>query len=190
MDEQVNSGGGKFPTSTILISVGILISFFLFTKQLFGNSDIPKSEIPQSAFNKIKNVLGKYKADTTFKALVNRYSRKLNMPDASAFLLAWIAQENENVDPSAIGDNGHSYGLLQVQEDIANSYGFPLTAMLEPENNLAVATQYLKDYYSETKDWYRALRKYNGGPNGEQKSATVAYADSVYQNYQAIRMSK
>lgn len=110
-------------------------------------------------------------------------------------LVVAIAWRESSLDPSAIGDNGRSIGLMQVKIATAEwiNQGRPVTQnqLLDPEFNLDVAVRYLKyqidRYHGNIRD---AVAAYNHGSHHENLSGVdvnKAYVDGVMNVYDAIK---
>ena len=81
-------------------------------------------------------------------------------------------------DPTTIGDNGHSYGLMQIQprwwgELMKNE---DVTDLLDPLQNVRCGCAILKRLHHTYGTEYRALQAYNTG----NPDSTNGYADRVY----------
>lgn len=99
---------------------------------------------------------------------------------APAIVISIIEQES-NYDPSVIGDDGKSTGLMQIQkkwhEERMDRLG--CTDLLNPFENVAVGIDYLGELKEENKSLYWVLMAYNGG-----RSYANRKADSgIYSEY-------
>ena len=83
---------------------------------------------------------------------------------APALIIAMIEQES-NFDASAIGDDGASTGLMQIQskwhEERMDKLG--CTDLLNPFENVAVGIDYIAELKDIDSDLYWVLMAYNGG---------------------------
>lgn len=84
-----------------------------------------------------------------------------------AIILAMIERESR-FQSGVIGDNGNSFGLLQIQ---ARWHGarmdkLGVTDLLDPYQNVAVGIDYLAELLGEYEDLEMALVAYNAGPTG------------------------
>lgn len=114
------------------------------------------------------------------------------------FFLA-IAIIESSMDPSAIGDNGRSYGIYQIQEiyieDVNRIYGtdyeWPRDA-IDQQKATSIVTLYLSHYGSAKRlgkpaTMEQLARIHNGGPNGHLKKSTEKYADKFFDALEALR---
>ena len=80
------------------------------------------------------------------------------------FVMAVIAQES-SFRPNVTGDNGHSKGLMQVQEryhgETMETVG--VSDLYDPLGNVEVGVAILQRYFDEVCDVYHVLMRYNGG---------------------------
>lgn len=82
-----------------------------------------------------------------------------------AIITAMIWKESE-FDANAVGDNGNSLGLMQVQPRWHSERMEKLNAtdLLDPYQNIRVGIDYLVELYSINNDIQWVLMAYNGGP--------------------------
>ena len=103
-------------------------------------------------------------------------------------ILAIIKQES-NFDASAMGDNGHSYGLMQVQKRYHEERMQRLycTDLLNPYENIIVGADIISQKLRSGKGLEWALMAYNGGnpyaDNMLQDGKISEYAQNVIQYY-------
>lgn len=103
-------------------------------------------------------------------------------------ILAIIKQES-NFDASAMGDNGHSYGLMQVQKRYHEERMRRLycTDLLNPYENVIVGADIISQKLRSGKGLEWALMAYNGGnPYADhmlQDGKISEYAQNVIQYY-------
>lgn len=95
-----------------------------------------------------------------------------------AIVISMIKAES-NFDSSAIGDNGNSRGLMQIQsrwhEDRMDRLG--CTDLLDPYQNITVGVDLLSELVAKGRGVEWALMAYNGGPkhaNDNVKAGTVS----------------
>lgn len=83
---------------------------------------------------------------------------------APAIVISMIAQES-NYDASAVGDNGNSQGLMQIQkkwhEERMERLG--CKDLLDAFQNVTVGIDYLAELKDRNSDLYWVLMAYNGG---------------------------
>lgn len=89
-----------------------------------------------------------------------------------ALIIAMIQKES-TFNPNAMGDNGHSHGLMQIQprwhQARMNKVG--CTNLLDPYQNVAVGIDYIAELLGKGKSVEWALMAYNGGPSYANKKA-------------------
>lgn len=111
-----------------------------------------------------------------------------------AIITAIIWKESEfNAD--AIGDNGNSLGLMQVQprwhSERMDKLGSP--DLLDPYQNIRVGIDYLVELYSINDDIEWVLMAYNGGPtyanNLYNEGAISKYAIDILEKADELRES-
>ena len=84
-------------------------------------------------------------------------------------VLYGIAATESNFDPSVIGDQGQSFGLLQVQLATAQAVGFGTTPqdLLDPGTNAAAGAAYLAAQLQRFQgNLVAAVSAYNAGAGG------------------------
>lgn len=83
---------------------------------------------------------------------------------APALVMAMIERESQ-YDVNAVGDNGNSLGLLQVQsrwhQERMDRLG--CNDLLDPYQNVTVAVDYLYELFQKNPEVYWVLMAYNGG---------------------------
>ena len=103
---------------------------------------------------------------------------RLNIRPSIVF--AMIKQES-NYDPYALGDNGDSYGLMQVQpkHHYARMIEYKCTNLYNPIHNTTVGIDYLFELIQKDKGIVWALMAFNGG----EKYANDMVASSKISDY-------
>jgi len=109
-------------------------------------------------------------------------------PDFDDFCAAVAAVES-NDDDSAVGDNGASRGRYQIGraywQDACEFGGEHLdysSGVTNPSKCEQVMEWYFQRYAPqawESGDWFTMARIHNGGPRGDEKRCTIAYAERV-----------
>ena len=105
------------------------------------------------------------------------------MTTLSNLITALIAVESSGND-LAIGDNGRALGPLQIHRgvvlDVNRLTGshYRWEAMTNRVQARAVCEAYLR-HYGKGKTTEQLARRWNGGPTGDRKPATVAYWTKV-----------
>ena len=105
-----------------------------------------------------------------------------------AVVMAMIARES-SFKADAIGDNGEAFGLLQVQprwhQERMTELG--CTDLLEPEQNVKVAVDYLAELIARGNGLEWALRAYNAGAKGAKNGLGCDYAAEVLENSEKLK---
>lgn len=88
-----------------------------------------------------------------------------------------VAQNESGFNPNAIGDNGNSFGIFQINKPAHPDY----TGGLDPQKNIEYGVGFLKRLHTQNGgDIRKTLERYNGsGPMAR------AYSDKVYSIYQS-----
>ncbi len=88
----------------------------------------------------------------------------------AAIIMAMIERES-NFKADAIGDNGHSHGLMQIQErfHLERMERLGCDNLLDPYQNVLVGIDYLAEQLERYEDIEKALVAYNAGPTGAYK---------------------
>ena len=99
---------------------------------------------------------------------------------APAIIIAMIEQESD-FDASDIGDNGNSYGLMQIQpkwhQERMDRLG--CTDLIDPFQNVTVGIDYVAALKDKNNDLYWVLMAYNAGPS----KATEWFNNGIYSEY-------
>ena len=104
-----------------------------------------------------------------------------------SIVIGMIEMES-NFDASAVGDNGESFGLMQIQPRWHQERMKKLKCddLLDPYQNVAVGIDYLADLYSTGKQTEWVLMAYNGGAsyaNDSMNEGVISeYAETVLMN--------
>lgn len=99
-------------------------------------------------------------------------------------VLAVIGQES-NYDINAIGDNGNSIGLMQIQPQHHQKRmdRLNVTDLSNPVQNVTIGVDLLAELIAEEKGWEWALTAYNAGAEradfNKNMGMTGEYAESV-----------
>jgi soluble lytic murein transglycosylase-like protein len=89
-----------------------------------------------------------------------------------------VAQQESSFNPNAIGDNGNSLGLFQLQEGAARDAGIDPTRRQDPNLNIPGGINYLRQKLMQAKgDVSQALRLYNGGGDPHYVQHVMRYYD-------------
>ncbi|MBR5862163.1 MAG: transglycosylase SLT domain-containing protein [Bacteroidales bacterium] len=109
-----------------------------------------------------------------------------------AIVIAMIEKES-TYDPKIIGDNGNSFGLMQIQprwhQERMDILG--VTDLLDPYQNVQVGIDYLADMIEQGGSIEWALMAYNGGPSYANDMVAIGslsyYARTVLSWADALR---
>jgi len=103
-------------------------------------------------------------------------------PDLNDLIDALCIVESSN-NPNAIGDGGQAVGILQIHpimiRDVNRILGrdaYTLRDRLDPAKSRMICRVYLSHYGGTVEEM---ARKWNGGPRGHTKQATVRYWEKV-----------
>lgn len=111
----------------------------------------------------------------------------------AAIIMAMIEHESE-FKADAIGDNGHSHGLMQIQErfHLERMKRLGCDDLLDPYQNVQVGIDYLAEQLERYGDIEKALVAYNAGPTGAYNNwfsrgvYSSDYSSAVIENSQNI----
>lgn len=82
------------------------------------------------------------------------------------YLITAIISAESSFDPTAIGDSGHSYGLMQLH-DRGAGHGYPASELLQLDRNLEIGVAYLRQCINAYPgELPRAVLAYNRGIAG------------------------
>lgn len=146
---------GKIAAWVFILTVIMAFIFMAF----------PKTDEVEAVFNLPKvetvtyyNVPLDYELQDYIRELCNECN--VDMP----LVLAIIGQES-NYDASAIGDDGQSQGLMQIQQRWHSSRmeRLNVTDLMNPRQNVTVGVDLLAELISEEKGWEWAVTAYNAG---------------------------
>lgn len=126
-----------------------------------------------------------------------QYSSEINEPHLELVLA--VIEKESNYNPSEIGDNGDSYGLMQVQPsqhwDRMERLGVSETDLLDPYKNVLVGIDYLTECLGKYETIDETLTVYNAGATGAEELyfsngiLCSPYAHDVLTIYREICMS-
>ena len=95
-------------------------------------------------------------------------------------LVSGIIEQESGGNPNAIGDNGCSYGLMQLNTCAGwlPGYGFGQdnSALLDPETNINYGCQYLNTLLNQYGNVNQAISAYNAG---SPTTANTGYVNAV-----------
>ena len=173
-----------------LLIIGLAILFNLAgTEKTYNNIITPESNIQFVQTTESKNTYKYY--DIPLDTEIQRYvidKCKSNNNITPELIFAMIERESQ-YDASKIGDNGNSYGLLQIQPrwHSARMSKLGVNDLLNPYQNINVAFDLLTELFAQNTDKKWVLMTYNGGSayaNQMIKNGTI----SDYASYVLERM--
>ncbi|MBX6361653.1 MAG: transglycosylase SLT domain-containing protein [Acidobacterium ailaaui] len=101
-----------------------------------------------------------------------------------------IAEEESGLNPSAVGDNGTSFGLFQLHKGGGQGDGYPVSALLDPLTNTTIAMRSIASAYQEARaqgltgwDLLSYVASHSGHPT-ETGYMPSSYAQRLYQIYE------
>ncbi len=146
---------GKIAAWVFILTAIIAFVFMAFprTDEVEAVLNPPKVEIVT-----YYNVPLDYELQNYIRELCDEYD--VDMP----LVLAVIGQES-NYDANAIGDDGQSQGLMQIQPQWHSSRmeRLNVTDLMNPRQNVTVGVDLLSELISEEKGWEWAVTAYNAG---------------------------
>ena len=105
-----------------------------------------------------------------------------------------MIQKESTFKADAVGDNGNSFGLLQIQprwhQERMDKLG--VDNLLDPYQNIKVGVDYLAELVNRYEDIDMALMAFNAGPSGADKHwwskgiYTNSYSEEVMENSEEI----
>lgn len=104
-------------------------------------------------------------------------------------LLAAVCYQESGFDPDAVGDDGHSVGLMQLHDAGAGA-GMSVAERRDPARNLDVGARYLAAMIAATGSVADGLSAYNQGLAGWRqrgRAANQPYVDSVLAHYERFQ---
>lgn len=102
----------------------------------------------------------------------------------NALLIAAIIAVESNGNDMAIGDNGKARGPLQIHKELVQDVNrfagthYEWSRMTNRTEAVAVFKLY-SEHYSKNASDETVARRWNGGPNGHKKHATLGYWQKV-----------
>ena len=112
--------------------------------------------------------------------------------DIDPFLIFAIAERESGLNPNAVGDNGASIGLMQIQprwsRERMKSLG--VADLKEPRGCVKVAIDILLGYKEKDSDLYFVLMAYNGGMAYAKRNTNTPSAYALEVSERAIELSR
>ncbi len=125
--------------------------------------------------------------DDDLQRYIGQICRKYEV--STALVMAVIEIES-GCDPACVGDNGHSYGLMQIYLDCHRDRCIRLNAynLFDPRQNVLVGVDFLAELlsYGHGEEW--ALSWYNGlgGDPGEYTYKVMTEAERLLESSQQV----
>lgn len=110
--------------------------------------------------------------------------------EVSTALVMAVIEIESGCDPACVGDNGHSYGLMQIYLDCHRDRCLRLNAynLFDPRQNVLVGVDFLAELlsYGHGEEW--ALSWYNGlgGDPGEYTYKVMTEAERLLESSQQV----
>lgn len=103
----------------------------------------------------------------------------------SPALVFAIIDRESLFDEKAIGDNGHSFGLMQIQPRWSKERMEKLNCMnlLDPYKNVTVGIDILSTYFEKYEDIAYVLMAYNGGESYAENNMKNGIYETDYTRY-------
>lgn len=117
------------------------------------------------------------------RTLINNGTIKRRLTERQLEALIFVESSGRN---GVTGDNGKAFGVLQIRTeyigDVNKSFGTNLWAsdcQWDPELSKLVVQAWMTRYATSSCSFEQLARRHNGGPSGDQKSATTVYWTKV-----------
>lgn len=111
--------------------------------------------------------------------------------DIDPFLIFAIAERESGLNPSVVGDNGASIGLMQIQPRWSKERMKRLGVedLREPKDCVKVAVDILLEYKEKDSDLYFVLMAYNGGVAYAKRNINTPSDYAVKVSERAVELS-
>lgn len=112
--------------------------------------------------------------------------------DIDPFLIFAIAERESGLNPNAVGDNGASIGLTQIQPRWSKERmkRLGVADLKEPRGCVKVAIDILLEYKEKDSDLYFVLMAYNGGMAYAKRNTNTPSAYALEVSERAIELSR
>lgn len=182
-----------------LIFVGSIVAAFSSDEEELANSETrkiaPPTPIVTTETEVVENLYFDVPLDQDIQDYILVMCAECDTCDLDpAIITAMIWKESE-FDANAVGDNGNSLGLMQVQPRWHSERMEKLNAtdLLDPYQNIRVGIDYLVELYSINDDIQWVLMAYNGGPtyanNLRDAGAVSTYTIDILEKADELRES-
>lgn len=157
-------------------------------------SEKPKKEKPQTVKPKKAKlkVTDKKAVDFINSSLgewIIEYSRS---KEIDPFLIFAIAERESGLNPNAVGDNGASIGLMQIQPRWSKERmkRLGVADLGEPKGCVKVAVDILLEYKGKDSDLYFVLMAYNGGMAYAKRNINTPSDYAVKVSERAVELNR
>lgn len=112
--------------------------------------------------------------------------------DIDPFLIFAIAERESGLNPNAVGDNGASLGLMQIQPRWSRERmkRLEVADLREPRGCVKVAIDILLEYKEKDSDLYFVLMSYNGGMAYAKRNIDTPSDYAVKVSDRAVELSR
>ena len=112
--------------------------------------------------------------------------------DIDPFLIFAIAERESGLNPNAVGDNGASIGLMQIQPSWSKERmkRLGVNDLGEPKGCVKVAIDILLEYKEKDSDLYFVLMAYNGGVAYAKRNINTPSDYAVKVSERAVELSR
>ena len=112
--------------------------------------------------------------------------------DIDPFLIFAIAERESGLNPSVVGDNGASIGLMQIQPSWSKERmkRLGVNDLGEPKGCVKVAIDILLEYKEKDSDLYFVLMAYNGGVAYAKRNINTPSDYAVKVSERAVKLRR
>lgn len=112
--------------------------------------------------------------------------------DIDPFLIFAIAERESGLNPNAVGDNGASIGLMQIQPSWSKERmkRLGVNDLGEPKGCVKVAIDILLEYKGKDSDLYFTLMAYNGGVSYAKRNINTPSDYAVKVSERAVKLRR
>lgn len=123
-------------------------------------------------------------AEWTRAQIIDRITAEARHQGVDPKLALAVAMQESYLNPNAVGDNGQSLGLFQLQRAAALDAGIDPARRGEPEVNITGGVRYIKQKLQQSSgNVEQALSRYNRGTPTYQGRGDPHYVENVKQYY-------
>ena len=181
-----------------IVSVGLIYFVMISTICGFNTKSVQATQTKKDLAAKITTKPRELVTTTTTKPVTRSNNTNLYNCKLDATIQEWareqcyinniefnivlaIIEVESNFEENAIGDNGNSIGLMQIQPRWHRERMQKLKCddLQDPRDNIKVGIDFLAELYKKHGNYTDSLREYNGGTNWQNISQTEIYAKKV-----------